>query len=69
MDLSKAFIFKFIKKYPRVSFLLFLLVFILLLSLRVSLKEKVTIIFQTLVIGLFGALAWRYFWRKDESGE
>ena len=61
MRLQKTPIYKFIKKYPRISILTTIILFIIIISLPISLKEKVLLPIRALVIGFIFALGLWYF--------
>jgi hypothetical protein len=61
MKLQKNPIYKFIKRYPRISILTTIILFIIIALLPISLEEKILLPIRTLVIGFIFALGWWYF--------
>ncbi|MFA7676882.1 MAG: hypothetical protein WCY34_01795 [Candidatus Omnitrophota bacterium] len=57
MQISDKRLVKFVKKYPRISFLGLCLVLGLLLVMPISFKEKVLVVLRALVVGLGVSIA------------
>jgi len=67
MDLSKVKLIKFIKKYPRISTLVLLLVFFLICIQPISLKQKIMVPIRGVVLGFIVAAFIWYLKYKSKS--
>jgi uncharacterized membrane-anchored protein len=68
MELKKTFLYKFIKEYPRISFLILLLILIFILVLPISLENKIMLPIRALIIGfIIAAAVWYFKLTKQKS--